>query len=83
ELADGVLLVLGGLLLTAYVAWQWSDEAIEELSRGIGRVGSLGTYWIWLARGPVAVVLLVSLGLGIVEFVGFIDESFLPWLRGS
>ncbi|MGM0717099.1 MAG: sodium-dependent transporter, partial [Halobacteriota archaeon] len=32
ELADGVLLVLGGLLLTAYVAWQWSDEAIEELS---------------------------------------------------
>jgi NSS family neurotransmitter:Na+ symporter len=83
EFADGILLVLGGLLLTAYVAWGWSGEAIEELHRGIGRLGSLGTYWIWLARVPVIAVLLVSLALGVVEFVGFVEGSFLPWLRGS
>ncbi|MDR9429206.1 MAG: sodium-dependent transporter [Natronomonas sp.] len=83
ELADGILLVLSALLLTAYVAWQWSEEAIEELRRGIGRLGPLGTYWIWLARGPVLVVLFVSLALGVVEFVGFLEGSFLPWLRGS
>ena len=80
--ADGVLLILGGLLVTAYVAWGWSDEAIEELSRGIGRLGSLGTYWIWLARVPVLVVLFVSLALGIVGYAEFLEGSFLPWLRG-
>jgi len=80
--ADGVLLLLGGLLVTAYVAWGWSEEAIEELEAGIGHLGRLGTYWIWLARVPVLVVIAVSLALGVVEYVGFIEESFLPWLRG-
>jgi len=82
-LADGVLLLLGGLLVTAYVAWGWSEEAIGELEGGIGRLGRLGTAWIWLARGPVLVVIGVSLALGIVEYVEFIRGSFLPWLRGS
>ncbi len=79
--ADGVLLLLGGLLVTAYVAWRWSDEAIEELSLGVGSIGSLGTYWIWIARGPVLIVLFVSLVLGIVGYVEFINETFLPWLE--
>jgi NSS family neurotransmitter:Na+ symporter len=80
--ADGVLLLLGGLLVTAYVAWGWSEEAIAELEAGIGHLGRLGTYWIWLARMPVLVVIAVSLALGVVEYVGFIEESLLPWLRG-
>ncbi len=80
--ADGVLLILGGLLVTAYVAWGWSETAIEELGRGIGALGKLGVYWIWLARVPVLVVLAVSLVLGVVEYAGFVRESFLPWLRG-
>lgn len=80
--ADGILLLLGGLLLTAYVSWRWSDEAIEELSQGVGRLGNLGVYWIWLARVPVLIVLFVSLVLGIIEYVGFIEDMFLPWLRG-
>ena len=80
--ADGILLLLGGLLLTAYVSWRWSGEAIEELSRGVGRLGNLGVYWIWLARVPVLIVLFVSLVLGIIEYVGFIEDTFLPWLRG-
>ena len=81
--ADGVLLILGGLLVTAYVAWRWPDEAIEELSRGIGPLGSLGTYWIWMVRVPVLVVLLVSLVLGVVEYAGFLEDTFLPWLAGG
>jgi len=32
---------------------------------------------------PVLVVIAVSLALGVVEYVGFIQGSFLPWLRGS
>ena len=80
--ADGVLLVLGALLLTAYVSWMWADEAIQELGRGIPSLGVLGTYWIWLVRVPVLVVLIVSLGLGIVDYVEFLQDDFVPWLEG-
>jgi len=80
--ADGVLLILGGLLVTAYVAWGWSDAAVEELGRGIGDLGRVGAYWIWLARGPIVVVLFVSLVLGVLDYVEFLRESFLPWLEG-
>lgn len=80
ELADGVLLVLGGLLIAVYVSWGWSTPAIDELERGIGPLGQIGTVWIWIVRIPVVAVLVVALALGIVEFVEFIEDDFLPWL---
>ncbi len=80
-LADGVLLVLGGLLVTAYVSWYWSKEAIDELGKGIGNLGTIGTYWIWLVRIPVVIVLIVSLALGIVDYIEFISDVFVPWLE--
>lgn len=79
--ADGVLLVLGALLLTAYVSWMWADEAVAELSLGIGNIGNLGEYWVWLVRVPVLVVLVVSLGLGVVDYAEFLAEDFVPWLE--
>jgi len=79
--ADGVLLVLAALLLTAYVSWMWADEAVAELGRGIGDLGRLGGYWIWAVRVPVLIVLAVSLALGILDYVEFLQDSFLPWLR--
>ena len=79
--ADGVLLVLAALLLTAYVSWMWADEAIEELGRGIGNLGQLGAYWIWAVRVPVLIVLAVSLALGVLDYVEFLQDTFLPWLR--
>ena len=78
--ADGVLLVLGGLLLAIYVSWGWSNEAVEELGKGIGMLGQYGQYWIWLVRVPVVIVLVVALGLGIVDYVEFLNEEFLPWV---
>ena len=79
-LADGVLLVLGGLLIAAYVGWNWSDEAVEELGKGIGDVGRLSTAWVWMVRIPVIVVLLVALVLGIVDYVEFLTDDFAGWL---
>jgi Na+-dependent transporters of the SNF family len=70
--ADGVLVVLGGLLFTAYVSWMWADEAAEELSHGItnSNSGRLSRCWIWLVRVPVVTVLVVSLVLGVAEVWG-------------
>jgi len=79
-LADGILLVLGGLLVSLYVSWGWSEPAIEELSQGIDSLGSLGTVWIWMVRVPVILVLLVALGLGIVDYVDFLTGDFADWL---
>ncbi len=78
--ADGVLLVLGGLVIAIYVSWIWSTDAVSELGRGIGDLGSLGTAWVWMVRIPVVIVLIVALGLGIVDYVDFLTEDFADWL---
>ena len=78
--ADGVLLVLGGLVLAVYVSWAWADEAIAELGRGIGDLGSIGIAWIWVVRTLVVAVLAVSLVLGIADYVGFLRTDFADWL---
>lgn len=81
EFADGILLVLGGLLLAIYVSWVWHDAAIEEVTKGVDDLGNLGTYWIWTVRIPVIIVLIVSLMLGIVEFYDFLVTDFADWLE--
>jgi len=80
-LADGILLILGALLLSTYVAWLWADEAVTELSLGIDNIGNLGSYWIWAVRIPVLVVLVVSLALGISDYVEFLQNEFVPWVE--
>ena len=79
-LADGVLLVLGSLLLALFVGWVIPDVAREELSKGIGGLGSLGDAWIWAIRIPIVVVVFVSLYLGVLEYVGFLTGDFADWL---
>ena len=78
--ADQILLVLGGLLLTVLVGWLSSDLAVRELERGIGDLGSIGTAWIWAVRVPVILALLAALYLGVLEYIEFLQEGFLPWL---
>jgi NSS family neurotransmitter:Na+ symporter len=79
-LMNGVLLILGALLIAVYVSWFWSDPAVEELQKGIGDIGSLGPAWIWMVRVPVIIVLVVSLWLGIVDYVDFLTGDFADWL---
>jgi len=80
KLADGILLVLGSLLLALFVGWVIPEVARDELERGIGDIGGLGTAWIWIVRVPVVIVVLVSLYLGIVDYAGFLTGGFADWL---
>ncbi|RAW46909.1 sodium-dependent transporter [Halorubrum sp. 48-1-W] len=80
KLADGILLVLGSLLLALFVGWVVPDAARAELGKGIGDLGSLGTAWIWIVRVPIVVVVLVSLYLGIVDYADFLTGDLAEWL---
>jgi neurotransmitter:Na+ symporter, NSS family len=79
-LADAILLVLGGLLVSIFVGWVVPDEGISELRNGIGDLGSLGTAWVWAVRIPVVLVLAIALYLGIVDYVEFLSTDFAEWL---
>lgn len=78
--ADAILLVLGGLLLAIFVSWVVPDDSLNELSKGIGNLGSLGTAWIWAVRIPVVLVLAISLYLGIVGYIEFLSTDFAEWM---
>ncbi|MEF8883173.1 MAG: sodium-dependent transporter [Halapricum sp.] len=78
--AAQILLVFGGILLIVLVSWIHADEAIEELGKGIGSFGTIGTVWLWVVRVPVLIVLVVSLYLGIDTFVTFLQGDFADFL---
>ncbi|WP_096395435.1 sodium-dependent transporter [Halorubrum trapanicum] len=79
-LAYGILLVLGSLLLALFVGWVIPDIGREELRKGIADVGGLDVAWIWVVRLPVAIVILVSLLLGVADYVEFLTVDFAGWL---
>ncbi len=78
--AAQILLVLGGILLMVLVAWIYSDAALAELQQGIGSLGVAGQVWIWLVRVPVVVVLLVSLYLGVTDYIAFLQGDFAEFV---
>ncbi|OVE85680.1 sodium-dependent transporter [Natronolimnobius baerhuensis] len=78
--ADGILLVFGALVLMILVGWIAPNFAVKELSKGIGDLGSLGQAWIWVVRIPIIIVLIVTLALGIVDYVDFLTGDFAGWL---
>ena len=81
-LAAQILLVVGGTLLMILVGWIVHEDAIDELGKGIGNLGSLGMAWIWLVRVPVILVLLVSLVLAVMGYVDFLQTDFADFLAG-
>ncbi|NUB92019.1 sodium-dependent transporter [Haloterrigena sp. SYSU A558-1] len=81
--ADGILLVFGALVLMLLVGWVAPQFAVEELSKGIGDLGSLGQAWIWAVRVPIIAVLAVSLYLGIVDYVDFLTGPFSEWVSAN
>lgn len=84
DLLDGfafqVLLVLGALLLVLFVGWVIPDAGRDELQRGISNLGSLGVAWLWAVRIPIGIVLLVSLYLGLTDYVEFLTTDLVEWL---
>ncbi|MDZ7689118.1 MAG: sodium-dependent transporter [Halobacteriales archaeon] len=81
-LAAQILLVGGALLLMVLVAWLNAEKAVEELEKGIGKLGFAGDAWVWLIRVPVMLVLLVSLYLGVVEYADFLTGDFAEFVFG-
>ncbi|APX95952.1 sodium-dependent transporter [Natronorubrum daqingense] len=78
--ADAILLVFGALMLSILVGWIAPQMAVDELEKGIGELGSIGTLWIWAIRVPIIIVLVVSLYLGIVDYVDFLTGDFAGWI---
>ena len=79
-LAAEILLVTGGILMMILVGWIVSEQAIEELSKGVSDLGWLGSAWIWLVRVPVIIVLLVSLYLAVTGYIEFLQTDFADFL---
>ncbi|AEH37309.1 sodium-dependent transporter [Halopiger xanaduensis] len=78
--ANGVLLVLGGLLLSIFIGWVVPDLALDELGKGITNIGSLGVTWIWLLRIPVIIALIAVVALNAWDYYGFLTGDFAAWL---
>ncbi|MFP4187885.1 MAG: sodium-dependent transporter [Halobacteriales archaeon] len=77
---DRVLLVLGALLLTAYVGWRYGDEALDEVLRGTDGRQSFGRAWLWTVRYPAVIILVFVFLLGITDYVEMVQgiaEGFL------
>ncbi|SIR82973.1 sodium-dependent transporter [Natronorubrum thiooxidans] len=81
--ADGILLVFGALMLVILVGWITPKIAIEELEKGIGNLGGLGTAWIWAIRVPILIVLVVTLYLGVEGYVEFLSSDFADWIGAN
>ena len=83
KFADAILLVFGALMLMILVGWIAPKFAVQELEKGIGDIGALGQAWMWAVRVPIILVLVVSLYLGIVEYVDFLTGDFADWIDAN
>lgn len=80
KFVNGILLVFGALILSAFVAWVIPDIGAEELNKGIVDSRNLAATWLWLLRIPVLVVLAVVVILGVQEYYNFLTGPFADWL---
>ena len=78
--AAQILLVLGGILLMIVITWLHAGKAVDELQKGIGDLGAIGSLWIWMVRVPVVLVLLISLYLGVTGYIDFLTGTFAEYL---
>ena len=74
--ANNILLILGGLLLSLFVGWVYADEAREEFQKGRS-TGGFARFWLFSVRYVVPVVLAITLALAVLEYVAFVQGTFL------
>lgn len=62
---NNVVMPLGGILITVFVGWFWTDGAKAEITDNGARVFPLYTVWLWICRvvAPVAVTIIFVTGL--------------------
>jgi len=74
--ANNILLILGGLLLSLFIGWVYAADAREELQKGRTE-SQFGVFWLNTVRYFVPLVLVVTLVLAILEYIEFIQGTFL------
>ncbi|WP_224449242.1 sodium-dependent transporter [Haloprofundus salilacus] len=74
--ANNILLILGGTLMAIFVGYAYAEDSLAELAQGRGSDGAFETYWIWMLRIPVILLLLVTLALGVQDYIGFLQETY-------
>jgi len=79
-LAAQILLVVGALLLISLVTIFHTEEAIDEIQKGVTDLGWWGSVWLWIVGVPVVIVLGVSLMLGIDSYIQFLQGPFAEFL---
>ncbi|APW99814.1 sodium-dependent transporter [Halobiforma lacisalsi AJ5] len=79
---DAVLLVFGALMVMILVGWVAPKVAVTELEKGIGDLNGLAQAWIWAIRVPIIIVLVISLYLGIVDYMDIL-ASFSEWMNAN
>lgn len=64
-LTNNIVMPLGGIFITLFVGWFWTDGAKAEITDNGERVFPLYTIWLWICRvvAPVAITIIFITGL--------------------
>lgn len=62
---NNVVMPLGGILITLFAGWFWTDGAKAEITDNGARVFLLYTVWLWICRvvAPVTIAIIFITGL--------------------
>jgi len=78
NLAYSLFLPISVLAVAVFVGWEIGADALDELRRGTGGLGSLGPLWLWTLRLVAVVGVLATLGLGVYELFLQSDPTGIP-----
>lgn len=70
DLSAKLLLPVGGMMMSIFVGWSWSEQALESVRRGDdGLTDVFGKPWIFLCRfvAPVLVLLVLLNSIGVIH----------------
>ncbi|WP_436931919.1 sodium-dependent transporter [Halosimplex halobium] len=78
NLAYSLFLPVSVLAVVIFVGWVIGRDAVDELRRGTGGLGSLGPLWLWTLRLVVVVGVVATLYFGITELFFQNDPTGVP-----
>ncbi|WP_123537286.1 sodium-dependent transporter [Halosimplex salinum] len=78
NLAYSLFLPVSVLAVVVFVGWVIGRDALDELRRGTGGLGSFGPVWLWTLRVVVVLGVLGTLALGVYELFLQADPTGVP-----
>jgi len=83
NLAYSLFLPVSVLAVVIFVGWVVGRDAVDELRRGTGGLGTFGPVWLWMLRVVVILGVVATLGLGVYELFLQADPTGIPPLVTS